>query len=119
MPFNLEVYQVLVPAIALFAIILTIKSHKSGSNSLFESFFWISLWLGIATVALIPDFITNALSRILGIKDNVNAIIFIGLAASFFIHFKTFNVIKRQNKTITDLVRKISLKDGPIKNKDN
>ncbi|TVQ43176.1 MAG: DUF2304 domain-containing protein [Saprospirales bacterium] len=115
---GLEVYQILVPLIALFAITLTLISHFKGQNTLFESFFWVLLWLGIAVVAIIPDEITNALSHALGIKDNVNAIIFIGLAASFFIHFKTFSVIKEQNRVITKLVRKISLTQFETKEKE-
>jgi len=105
-----EVYQVLVPLIGLFSIGLTLRSQLIGENTVFETFFWILIWVGICLVALFPDTTTNFLSRALGIKDNVNAIIFIGLAASFFIHFRTFTVIKRQNRTITELVRKIALK---------
>ncbi len=115
--FGLEVYQILVPLIALLAISLTLISHFKGLNTLFETFFWILLWLGIAAVALMPDVITTALSAALGIKDNVNAIIFIGLAASFFIHFRTFAVIKQQNREITKLVRKITLSDLGQKHK--
>ncbi len=116
--FGFEVYQILVPLIAFLAISLTVMSHLRGQNTLFESFFWVLLWLGIAVVAIIPDEFTNALSRALGIKDNVNAIIFIGLAASFFIHFKTFSVIKQQNHVITELVRKISLSQLDKKKED-
>lgn len=103
---NFEVYQVIVPIIGLFSIILTIKSHKKGNNTLFETFFWVLFWLGVSLVAIIPDQITFFLSDLLGFKDNVNAIIFIGLALSFFIHFKTIVTIKKQNKQITELVRK-------------
>ncbi|WP_339611921.1 DUF2304 domain-containing protein [uncultured Planktosalinus sp.] len=106
---NFEVYQIIVPLIGLFSIGLTLKSHRGGNNTLFETFFWVLFWLGVCILAIIPDQITFFLSDLLGIKDNVNAIIFIGLALSFFIHFKTFVTIKRQNKQITDLVRKTAL----------
>ena len=106
---SFEVYQILVPIISIVAITMTFKSHLNGDNTMFETFFWIIFWLGISLIALFPDFTTNYLSQLLGIKDNVNAVIFIGLAASFFIHFRTFHIIKLQNKTITELVRKIAL----------
>lgn len=106
---NFEVYQILVPVISILSIGMTFKSHKRGENTIFESFFWIVFWLGVSLIALFPDITTIYLSRVLGIKDNVNAVIFIGLAASFFIHFRTFNTIKQQNKTITELIRKIAL----------
>ena len=104
-----EVYQILVPAIGLFSIGMTIRSHLNGDNTVFESLFWVVFWIGVSLVAVFPDATTNFLSRALGIKDNVNAIIFIGLAASFFIHFRTFAVIKKQNRVISDLVTKIAL----------
>lgn len=106
---NFEVYQILVPIISILSIAMTLKSHRKGENTMFESFFWIIFWLCVSLIALFPDVTTIYLSHILGIKDNVNAVIFIGLAASFFIHFRTFNIIKQQNKTITELVRKIAL----------
>ncbi len=112
-----EVYQILVPIISLVAIAMTVKSHTKGENTMFESFFWIVFWMGVSLIALFPDLTTNYLSKLLGIKDNVNAVIFIGLAASFFIHFRTFNIIKLQNKTITELVRKIALELDREKNK--
>ena len=104
-----EVYQILVPTIGLFSIGMTLRSHFNGDNTVFESFFWIVFWIGVSLIAVFPDATTIFLSRVLGIKDNVNAIIFIGLAASFFIHFRTFAVIKKQNRVITDLIRKIAL----------
>jgi hypothetical protein len=107
---NFEVYQLLVPLIGVFSISMTIKSHRAGDNTVFESFFWIFFWIGVSLVAIFPDYTTGRLSRLLGIKDNVNAIIFIGLAVSFFIHFRTFGIIKQQNQTITQLVRKIALR---------
>jgi hypothetical protein len=115
---NFEVYQIIVPIIGLFSVVLTIKSHTEGNNKLFETFFWILFWLGISILAIIPDQITFFLSDLLGIKDNVNAIIFIGLALSFFIHFKTFVTIKKQNKQITDLVRKTALEIEKLQNKN-
>lgn len=104
-----EIYQLVVPLVSLVGILFSIRQFKSGINTLFESLIWSMLWLFISLVAMFPDEITTFLSNSIGIKDHINGIIFIGLAISFFLNFKLFNSFKKQNKIITDLVRKIAI----------
>lgn len=104
-----EIYQLVVPVVSIVGIIFTIRQFKSGINTLFESFLWSILWLFVSLVAVFPDATTVYLSKTIGIKDHINGIIFIGLAISFFLNFKLFNSFKKQNKIITDLVRKIAI----------
>jgi hypothetical protein len=105
----MKFYQVIVPLIGLMGILFTIRQFRNGINTLFESFLWTVLWFFISLVAIFPDAITLYLSRTIGIKDHINGIIFIGLAISFFLNFRLFNSFKKQNKVITELVRKIAL----------
>ena len=105
----MKLYQVFVPLVGVIGIVFTIRQFRHGINTLFESMLWSLLWLFISSVAVFPDAITFFLSRSIGIADHINGIIFIGLAISFFLNFKLFNSLKKQNKTITDLVRKIAL----------
>lgn len=104
-----EVYQIVVPVISLAGTALTIRQYRKGNNTLFETFLWCGLWIFIALVAIFPNKTTLFLSRTIGIKDHINAIIFIGLAISFFLSFRMFNTIKKMNRQITDLVRKIAI----------
>jgi hypothetical protein len=53
----------------------------------------------------------------LGIKDNVNAIIFIGLGLLFFLIFSLSSTVDRLERQITDLVREIA-KDNPQQGKE-
>ena len=105
---KIEFYQILVPIVGLTGSIISIRKYRSGDYTLFESMLWILLWTFISFVAIFPDATTIYLSKSIGIKDHINAIIFIGLAISFFLNFRLFNSLKRQDKTITDLVRKIA-----------
>jgi hypothetical protein len=114
---KMEIYQVIVPVISLIGIALTVRQYKKGNNTLFETAMWICLWLFIATVAIFPNKTTLFLSRTIGIKDHINAIIFIGLAISFFLNFRMFNALKRMNGQITELVRKIAI-DNEVKNQN-
>lgn len=114
---KLEIYQVVVPLVSFVGIIFTFRKFKSGINTLFESFLWSMLWLFISLVAVFPDAISIYLSKTIGIKDHINGIIFIGLAISFFLNFKLFNSFKKQNKIITELVRKIAI-DKQLQNEN-
>lgn len=112
-----QIYQLIVPIVSFVGIVFTIRKFKSGINTLFESLLWSALWLFISLVAVFPDAITIYLSKSIGIKDHINGIIFIGLAISFFLNFKLFNSFKKQNKIITDLVRKIAI-DKQLQNEN-
>lgn len=114
----MKIYQIIVPLIGLVGMLYTVRQFRLGINRFFESLVWVLLWLFISLVALFPDAITFTISKYIGIKDHINGIIFIGLAISFFLNFKLFNSFKKQNKIITDLVRKIALeKQQEIENK--
>lgn len=110
-----EIYQFIVPIVSLVGIIISFRQYKRGINTLFESLLWGFLWLFISLVAILPDATTVFLSKTIGIKDHINAIIFVGLAISFFLNFRMFNYLKIQNKVISDLVRKIAIENS----KDN
>lgn len=113
---TLETYQIIVPVISIAGIILTINQYRKGNNTLFETLLWSALWTFIMLVALFPNKITIFLSKTIGIKDHINAIIFIGLAISFFINFRLFNAIKSMNRQLTELSRKMAIEKGKESN---
>jgi hypothetical protein len=108
---KLEVYQIVVPIISIVGTLLTIRQYRHGNNTMFETILWSSLWIFIALVAVFPNKTTLFLSKTIGIKDHINAIIFIGLAISFFLIFRMFNMVKKMNRQITDLVRKLAIEN--------
>jgi hypothetical protein len=107
-----EVYQFIVPIISIIGTALTVQHYRKGNNTLFETFLWSSLWIFIGLVAIFPNKTTLFLSKTIGIKDHINAIIFIGLAISFFLIFRMFNTIKKLDKQLTELVRKIAIENA-------
>ncbi len=115
---KIEIYQIIVPLVGIIGILYSLKQHIKGINTVFESLLWSVLWLFVSLVAIFPDAITVFLSKSIGIKDHINAIIFIGLAISFFLNFKLFDSFKKQNKLITDLVRKIAI-ENQLKSEDH
>lgn len=114
----MEVYKILVPFIAIIFLGYTLLLHIKGKNTLVELFFWILFWAFTISLAFFPDFITKNLARVLGIKSNINAILFLAIGILFFIQFRLFFILKRQNLVITELVRKIAI-DGKNKEAGN
>lgn len=117
MDFRFEIYQWLVPLISIFFISRTIIQHRNGGRTLRGMFIWITFWLLLAVFAFIPNAASLKMAQILGIKDNVNAIIFIGLGILFFLVFSLTSTVDRLERQITDLVREMA-KDRPKKGKE-
>jgi hypothetical protein len=108
---NLETYQKVVPIIALLFLAYTVWMFRRGRSSAFEMVAWIGIW-GLAIVlALWPDEVTGFIAEMFGIKSNINAIIFLGLGVLLFLQFRLHMTVRRQNQVITDLVRKLALRD--------
>lgn len=111
-------YQILVPLIALLFLGYTVTQHLRGRHTLGELIFWGLFWIVVVAVALFPDVITDRLAKWLGIKSNVNALIFLALGVLFFLQFRLYFLLKRQNHIITDLVRKVALKEKEKEEQD-
>ena len=107
----METYQILVPLIALLFLGVSIAQHVRGKNTTTELLFWIVFWILVIVLALFPDFVTTYVAKLLGIKSNVNAIIFLAIGILFFLQLRMYYIIKRQSVLITDLVRKIALRE--------
>lgn len=106
---SLEVYQIVVPVLVLVSFAFTCRQYLKGNYTLFEVILWSSFWFFIAAIALFPDPIANFFSQTFGIKDHINAIIFVGLGFLFYMQLRMFNTVKEQNRTITELIRKIAI----------
>jgi len=111
MKWQLEVYQWLVPLIAIYFIVRTFKQYKAGKYSPRNSFIWVVFWIFIALLALLPDTIPNSIARALGFKDHINAIIFVALALLFIMVFYLSAAVNRIENKMTELVRKIALEN--------
>jgi len=114
MNYQLEIYQWLVPLVSIFFIIRTVVQYRTRRRTFRGLIIWVSFWLLLAIFAFIPNSASHKFARILGIKDNVNAIIFIGLGILFFLVFSLSSTVDRLERQITELVREIA-KERPIK----
>lgn len=117
MNFQLEIYQWLVPLVSVFFIVRTLLQYRADQRTLRGLIIWVTFWLSLAIFAFVPNEVSQKLARVLGIKDNVNAIIFIGLGILFFLVFSLTSTVDRLQRQVTDLVREIA-KENAQKGKE-
>ncbi len=108
---EIRYFQIIVPIVSLFFIVKQIREHFSAKSGIWETFIIVAFWVGVLVFALFPDFISEWIARIFGIKDNINAILFFAIGLLFYFQLQLFKTIKKQDETITELVRKLALEN--------
>ena len=114
---ELALYQIVIAIIAgvmIFQGLQKFFKHQSGQTILKLSI-RIIVWGGMAIIVLFPS-ITNTLAKLIGISDNINAVILTGFIFIFLMIFKLLSTIERLEQQITVLTRKESL-EGINQNK--
>ncbi len=108
---ELRIFQIIVPVLVSGFIINLILKYRKGDASIYELILGGIFWFSVSFFALFPDAISNKIAKIFGIKSNVNAIIFFCIGLIFFFQFKLYSLYKKQQREITELTRKIALKE--------
>ncbi len=109
---QLELYQWLVPVLAIFYIIRTLRQYSLGKYSPRNTVIWIIFWIAIALLGIMPNEIANSLAIGLGFQDRPNAIIFVALGLLFLMVFYLSAALNRVENQLTDLVRKLALSEA-------
>ena len=106
---TLEIYQWLVPLIALFFVHRVVTQFRNNKRLLIGTILWVGFWVLISILAIKPDFISSNLANSLGFKSNINAVIFVALGFLFIMTYYQSSIIDLLEKQMTELVRKIAL----------
>lgn len=112
--FELEIYQWVVPLVAIIYAIRVVKQYRANKRLFTSTFFWIVFWIAVTMLALVPHEISIRIAKVMGIKDNVNAVIFVALGFMFSIIFYLSATVEKLEKQITDLIRKIALESSDM-----
>ena len=83
---------------------------REPGQTLFKFMVRLAVWGGMAVTAIYPN-LTRLIARFMGIEDNINAVILIGFIFTFLIIFKLMSAIDKIEQNISELTRKIALKD--------
>ena len=110
---EIRYFQIIIPIIALIFIFSQYRDYKRGRSRINELVIVSVFWIGVSCLAIFPDFISYIIADIFGIKDNVNALIFLSIGILFYFQFRMYKSIRRQDELLTEMARKIAL-DNPV-----
>jgi hypothetical protein len=110
---KVHLYQVVVVAIASVMLFQGIKEFvkREAGQTVIKLTVRILVWGGMALVAVYPNF-TWYLSKIIGIEDNINAVMLTGFLIVFLIIFKLLSAIEKLEQNISEITRKEALNDA-------
>lgn len=63
----------------------------------------------LSLLAMLPDAISFSIAESLGLKSNINAVIFVWLGFLFIMTYYQSSTIERLERQMTELVRKVAL----------
>ena len=112
---NLEVYQFIAPALALYYIYKLSIEIRDKKKFLLSNVMWLFFWAIIGVLGIVPHEFSTKLAAWLGFASNINAIIFIALAFVIILSFYLSAKIDTMDRKITELVRQLALDESKIR----
>lgn len=110
---NIHLYQIVVVVISSIMLFLGIKDFvkREAGQTLLKLVVRLAVWGGMTIIAIYPDF-TYYLSRIIGIEDNITAVIVTGFLFVFLLIFKLLSAIEKLEQNVSELTRRDSLREA-------
>jgi len=109
---NIPIFRYLIAVFILLVLLMRIIkfSRRETSQTAFKLLTTIFIWGSIFAILINPS-IAYFISRILGIGENLNTLIFIAFIFVFLLIFKILGIIEKIEKNITEIIRKEALKN--------
>lgn len=111
----MEVYQFIAPALSIYYIYRIVVELRQRRKFIFTNVIWLGFWTVIAILGIVPHELSTQLANLLGIKSNINAIIFVSLAFVIVLAFYLSAKIDAMDRKITELVRQLALDESKIR----
>ena len=113
----MEFYQWLVPLLAIYYSVKIVRQYIGKKRLLRSTFIWVIFWVLLSIFSITPHEISTDLANLLGFKDNINAVIFIGLGLLFLFNMFFTASIERLEKQLTEIVRKLAIENQELRHK--
>lgn len=109
---NLTVLPITFSVLAVLVIISRIIRfiRKEQGQTFFKLVTTIGVWGAISYISLFPTHI-RFVSRQLGFGENLNTFIFFGFVVVFVILFRLLSLLEKNERMLTEIIRKQALKD--------
>jgi hypothetical protein len=110
---KIQLYQIVVVAISSVMLFQGIKDFvkRESGQTVLKLLVRLVVWGGMALVAIYPDF-TYKIAKVIGIVDNINAVILTGFLFVFLIIFKLLSAIEKIEQNISEITRRESLDEA-------
>lgn len=106
---EIRYFQIIVPIVALFFIFSQVREYTKNKSRLNETILIALFWVGVTCLAIFPDFVSDSIADVFGIKDNINALLFFAIGLLFYFQLRMYKSIRKQDELLTELARKIAL----------
>ncbi len=113
----MEFYQWLVPLLAIYYSVRIVRQYFAKKRLLRSTLIWIVFWVLLSIFCITPHELSTDLANLLGFKDNINAVIFIGLGLLFLFNMFFTASIERLEKQMTEVVRKLAIENQELRKK--
>lgn len=114
MPFSLT--QLVLSVFLIFAATRVILRFKGGTLSPAEFLFWSGIFI-VGLVAVVFPGLTTDFARTIGVGRGVDAVVYLSIALLFYLVFRIYIYLEDQKREMTDLIRKLALKEYEKKSK--
>ncbi|MDF1695718.1 MAG: DUF2304 domain-containing protein [Saprospiraceae bacterium] len=108
---EIRYFQIIIPLISLLFIYFQYRDYSTNKSRINETVLVSLFWVGVSGLALFPDYISDIIANVFGIKDNINALIFFALGVLFYFQLQLYKTIRKQDKLLTELTRKVALQN--------
>src|SRR3989344_20471 len=111
----LSLIQIVLVIFLFFALSRVVLRFRGGVVSLTGLLFWSGLFILAIVAVLIPD-ITSKIAKAAGIGRGADPVIYASIVLLFYLIFRLHIFLEDIKSDITEIVRKLALKDIKSKN---
>ncbi len=108
---GLKVYQLLVILFAVFALSRVVMQRRQKNFSWNEFFFWSIVWIGLVIVSFSRPYLQD-IANFLEIDRGVDILIYGSITLAFYMVYRLYAIVDRQQQEITSLVTKIAINNS-------
>lgn len=115
---KIQLYQIIVLGISSVMLFIGTKEFlkREAGQTFLKFLVRVIVWGGMAVIAVYPN-ATEVVARVLGFKENINAVIIIGFLFVFMIIFKLLSAIEKIEQNISEITRREALSHLEIPDK--
>lgn len=106
----MTVIQILLTLFAAFGFGAAVSRFRRGGITLKQLALWTLLWGAVVAVVLRPE-TASEVARRLGVGRGADVVVYLSIAALFYLQFRLFARLEDQERQITKLARELALKD--------